>query len=102
MTWKTPKLKKLVRTLHSLDTEKDLLNFLRDLCTLEELHVLSSRWEAVQLLDQGVSYRDIAKQTGLSTATVTRISHWLHHGEGGYGVALKKQTSYKKLSTDPT
>ncbi len=72
--------------------EEDLLNFLRDLCTLEELQVLSSRWEAVQLINKKIPYRNIAKKTGLSTATVTRIAHWLHHGEGGYSAALKKNT----------
>lgn len=65
-------------------------NFLRDVCTLEEMGEMSRRWEAVLLLSTGVSYREIAKKTGLSTATVTRIAHWLNHGEGGYQAALKK------------
>jgi TrpR-related protein YerC/YecD len=88
--WKTPKLKKLAQALQSLKSEPDLLNFLRDLCTLEELAVLSARFEAVRLLEKGLPYRDIAKKTGLSTTTVTRISHWLHHGEGGYRAALRQ------------
>ncbi len=91
-TWKTPQLKKLTKALLSLSTEKDMLNFLRDLCTLEELEELSERWEAVRLLDKGLSYRQIAEQTGLSTTTVTRIAHWFHHGEGGYIAALKKKS----------
>ena len=37
-----------------------------------------------------MSYQDIAQKTGLSTTTVTRIAHWLKHGEGGYKTALKK------------
>ena len=89
--WKTHKLRKLIKTLIRFRKEEDLLNFFRDLCTLEELAVLSSRWEAVQLLAAGLPYRDIAKKTGLSTATVTRIAHWLHHGEGGYQKALKQK-----------
>ncbi len=88
--WKTPKLKRLTQAFQSLKSETDLLNFLRDLCTLEELDVLSARFEAVQLLEKGLPYRDIAKKTGLSTTTVTRISHWLHHGEGGYRTALRQ------------
>ena len=73
----------------SLKNENDLLNFLRDLCTLEELDELSHRWETVELLDEGMSYREIAEKTGLSTTTITRIAHWLQHGEGGYQKALK-------------
>lgn len=88
--WKTKQLKNLAETLVSLKKSDVMLNFLRDLCTLEELDVLSKRWEAVTLIQKGIPYREIAQKTGLSTTTVTRISHWLHHGEGGYAEAIKK------------
>ncbi len=88
--WKTPKLKKLAKIFLSLKTEKDVLSFLRDIATLEELEELSSRWEVVQLLDKGVSYREISTKTGVSTTTITRIAHWLKHGEGGYEKALTR------------
>lgn len=88
--WKTTKLKKLAQAMLSLKTEKDMLNFLRDLCTLEELEELSSRWETVKMLEKGIPYRDIAEKTGMSTTTVTRIAHWLKHGEGGYEKVLGK------------
>lgn len=86
--WKTSKLKKLTRAFFSLKKEQDMLDFLRDLCTLEELEELSSRWEAVQMIGRGLPYREIAQKTGLSTTTVTRIAHWLKYGEGGYRKAL--------------
>ena len=88
-TWKTTKLKSLARAFLSFKTERELLNFFRDLMTLEELEELSGRWEAVLLLEKGIPYRDIAKKTGLSTATITRIASWLNHGEGGYRSALE-------------
>jgi TrpR-related protein YerC/YecD len=90
-TWKTPQLKKLVKTISNFKNETDLLHFLRDLCTLEELDEMSSRWEAVQMLDKKIPYREIAEKTGLSTTTVTRIAHWLNHGEGGYQKALTQK-----------
>ena len=65
-------------------------NFLRDLCTLEELAELSNRWQAAEMLNKGVSYREVANKTGMSTTTVTRIAHWIKHGEGGYEKVLKK------------
>ncbi|HLD31738.1 MAG TPA: YerC/YecD family TrpR-related protein [Patescibacteria group bacterium] len=74
----------------SLKNEKDVLNFLRDLCTLEELEELSQRWETAKLLHQDVPYRQISEKTGLSTTTITRIAFWLRHGEGGYKKALEK------------
>jgi uncharacterized protein YerC len=50
----------------------------------------------VRLLDEGLHYAEISKRTGASTATITRIASWLHHGEGGYRLLLdrvKNQTS---------
>jgi len=90
MTWKTPQLKNLAKALSLLDNEKDVINFLRDLCTLEELAEISNRWEAVQMINNNQTYREIASKTGMSTATITRIAKWLKHGEGGYEKALKK------------
>ena len=87
--WKTQKLKKLAQAFLSIKNEKAMVNFLRDLCTLEELEGMSSRWEVAALLGEGMSYRDIASKTGVSTTTVTRIAHWLNHGEGGYSAVLK-------------
>lgn len=88
--WKTKQLKELSKILLSLQTETEVLAFLRDVATLEELGAISRRWEAAKLIEQGVPYRNIAKQTGLSTATVTRVAHWIKNGEGGYQSALSQ------------
>ena len=89
-TWKTAKLKNLARAFCNIKDEKQMLAFLRDLATLEELSSLSSRWQAVQMINKKIPYRKISEKTGLSTATITRIAHWLNHGEGGYKIALSK------------
>ena len=90
-TWSTSKLDKLANAFLGLDKKKDMGKFLRDLCTLEELEEMSSRWEVVEFLHKGLSYRDVSKKTGVSTATITRIAFWLKNGEGGYLAALEKQ-----------
>lgn len=87
--WRTTKLKKLIKAIHNLKKEKDLLRFFRDLCTLDELEEMAERWHIVGLLNLGKSYRHIAKITGASTTTIARIAEWLAYGEGGYKVALK-------------
>ncbi|MBT4942299.1 MAG: DNA-binding transcriptional regulator [Candidatus Magasanikbacteria bacterium] len=89
-TWKTKKIKTLGSALARIHDEQDMLALLRDICTIEELKEIANRLFAAQLLEEGYTYRDVAKKTGMSTTTVTRIAHWLQHGEGGYGVALKK------------
>jgi uncharacterized protein YerC len=45
----------------------------------------------VKLLDQGLPYQEIARRSGASTTTVTRVAHWLRHGEGGYRTALDRR-----------
>ena len=68
----------------------ELEDFFRDLCTLSELQALAHRWQVARLLDEGLPYVEIAARTGASTATVTRVAHWLRHGEDGYRVALDR------------
>ena len=80
----------LITTLATLRDPDLTRRFLRDLCTRVELEALAQRWEVAQLVDQGVSYSQIAQRTGASTATVTRVAQWLHHGENGYADVLRK------------
>jgi len=64
--------------------------FLRDLCTTNELDAMGQRLQVARLVDEAVSYQEISRRTGASTATVTRVAHWLHYGEGGYREVLKR------------
>lgn len=89
--WKTQKLRNLAQALLSIKEEEVMLAFLRDVATHEELRELANRWEVAQQLEAGKSYRDIGRSVKASTATITRIAHWLHHGEGGYRSVLARQ-----------
>ena len=88
--WRTKDTSALLRAVLALRTEDEAAAFFRDLCTLQELTDLSHRWAVVRLLDQGHPYRQIAEETGASTATITRINQWLQHGAGGYRLALDR------------
>jgi TrpR-related protein YerC/YecD len=69
--------------------------FLRDLCTLGELEALAHRWQIARLVSDGRPYLDIADTVHTSTATVTRVAHWLRHGAGGYTLALERTARRK-------
>jgi len=73
-----------------LDSRDEVERFLRDLCTLAELEAMGHRWAVARLVDQGLPYLEIAHKTHASTTTVTRVAHWLRHGEGGYRLALDR------------
>ena len=80
----------LFNAILTLRTRAELERFLRDLCTLSELEAMAHRWEVARLVDRGLPYLEIAATTHASTTTVTRVAHWLRHGEGGYRLALER------------
>jgi TrpR-related protein YerC/YecD len=86
-------MRKLFDAILSLETRSELAAFFRDLCTLSELEAMAHRWEVARLLEKGLPYLEIAEKTGASTTTVTRVAHWLRHGEGGYRAALDRAGS---------
>ena len=82
--WQTEETRELFAAILRLEDRDEAAAFFRDLCTLGELRDMAQRWAVVRLLEQGLHYADISRRTGASTATITRIASWLHHGEGGY------------------
>jgi TrpR-related protein YerC/YecD len=88
--WRTPETEALIAAMLRLESPDEAERFLRDLCTLGELHALAQRWAVARLLDDGLHYAEISKRTGASTATITRIASWLNHGEGGYRLMLDR------------
>ena len=89
--WRTPELTDLMTTIAGLRTREEAERFFRDLCTLSELEAMAHRWQSAQLVDQGLPYHEVARRTGASTTTVTRVAHWLRHGEDGYRLALDRR-----------
>ncbi len=81
-----------------LDGSDEIALFFRDLCTLSELESMAERWQVAQMVEKGFSYRRISELTGASTTTVTRIAHWLRHGEGGYRLLLDRVQNRQSLS----
>jgi TrpR-related protein YerC/YecD len=88
--WRTPDADALFKAILSLEDTAEAERFFRDLCTLNELRDMAQRWAVARLLDSGKHYAEISRETGASTATITRIASWLNHGEGGYREILEK------------
>ena len=84
------KQNELWQAVLQLKTKEECAKFFRDLCTLEELKDMSDRWQAARKIAEGKPYREIAKETGLSTTTVARVAQWLNNGQGGYQLILKR------------
>jgi TrpR-related protein YerC/YecD len=89
-TWETPSTEELFAALLLPKNEDELKRFLRDLLTENEILEFANRWKAARLLDQRVPYTQIEAETGLSSATIARISKWLVQGEGGYSLLIER------------
>ena len=87
---KSPSFQKLLAAMSELKSEEEAGKFLRDLCTVSELKAMAERFEVAGQVDEGIPYRKINADTGVSTATITRVAHWLHHGMGGYRMILDR------------
>jgi TrpR-related protein YerC/YecD len=88
----------LCAAITSLNTVEECRAFLRDLCTPAELQALADRWAVVGLLQDGIPYREINKQTGVSVTTIGRVARYLTSGNGGYSLASERlsRTHYNK------
>ena len=81
----------LVEAFARLRDPETVAKFLHDVCTSTELDAMGQRLQVARLVDEGLAYQEISRRTGASTATVTRVAHWLHHGEGGYRAVLRRR-----------
>lgn len=86
----TKQADELFEAILSLTSVKECQAFFRDLCTLREIEAMAERFLVAKMVKKNISYREISSKTGSSTATVTRVAHWLHHGMGGYELVLNR------------
>lgn len=64
--------------------------FFEDLCTVGEIQALAQRFQVAEMLSRGATYDEIVSQTGMSTATISRIKRFLHYGSDGYRMVLER------------
>lgn len=86
----------LFKAILSLKSVNEAERFFRDLCTIDEIQEITDRWQIAKMLDQGLTYRRIAKRLNVSTTTVSRVALWLNNGKGGYKLVLKRQNIHHK------
>jgi len=80
----------LCAAMLTLRSVEECRNFFRDLCTPAELQAMADRWAVVEMLEHGLPYREIHKQTGVSVTTIGRVARFLTSGNGGYRVVTER------------
>ena len=87
---KSPLVNNLFRAVLSLESIEECYDFFEDLCTVAEINEMAKRIAAAHMLSEGRKYTEIAEDTGLSTATISRVNRCLKYGSDGYARALSR------------
>ncbi len=64
----------LYKAVMTLETPEECKAFFEDICTPKEIRSLAQRFAVAKMLNEGAVYNEIVKETGASTATVSRVS----------------------------
>ncbi len=75
---------RLMQAMLHLNSPEDAYRFFEDVCTIAEIKSMAQRLEVATMLRQGVTYQEIVKQTGASSATISRVNRALNYGADGY------------------
>lgn len=87
---KNEKMDYLFEAILTLNNIEECYHFFEDLCTVSELQEMSRRMQTARMLRQNCIYTDISAQTGLSTATISRVNRCLKYGNDGYNKVLDR------------
>ena len=89
-------MSRLLEAILALKTKEELEHFFEDLCTIQEINSLVQRFDVALLLDQGLTYAQIANITHASTATISRVNRSLVYGAEGYRLAIGRMRKEEK------
>ncbi len=74
----------LFEAVLKLENVEECYAFFEDLCTVTELRALSQRIVVAKMLSDKKVYSDIVRETGASTATISRVNRSLTNGCDSY------------------
>ena len=88
--FKSREIDELFTAILSLEDEEECRRFFDDVATIKEVLDLSARLEVARLLSEGEVFSEISRETGASSATISRVNKCIAYGEGGYETVLKR------------
>jgi len=99
MDWNSRENISFIEAILALKTLDEARRFLRDLMTEKEIKEFAKRLQTAELLVEKVPYSAIEEKTGLSSATVARVSKWLNGKEGGYRTIINRLHHHSSIQT---
>ena len=83
--------------LSSLD---ECIRFFDDLCAVTELRTMEQRYAVAGCLLQGKVYSEIRRETGASSATVSRVNRMLNYGTGSVAESVREDLAALGVTAD--
>ena len=87
---RTKEVNELFDAILSLKSREECYMFFKDALTSSEILDIAQRLKAAKLLKAKTSYSEVCKRTGMSTATISRVSKALEKGAGGYNMVIER------------
>lgn len=94
-SWRNESVDQLCDAILSLRSREECCAFLEDVCTIREIQDLSQRLEVARMILDGTSYSIITRETGASTATISRVRKCCDYGAGGYQTVINRLNQEK-------
>ena len=87
---KSPETDQLFEAILDLPDLEACYRFFDDLCTFGEITAMTQRLQVARMLSEGKTFSQISAETGVSSATITRVNKCLSYGSGGYQQVLNQ------------
>ena len=71
-----------------LHSEEEIKLFLKDLLSNSEQKSITERFKIALMLESGMHYSQIERETGVSSATIAKVSENLKYGNDGYKLII--------------
>lgn len=89
-TIRTESVKELFEAILTLENIEECFDFFEDVCTVNEVLSIAQRFSVARMLKENHTYLEVAKETGASTATISRVNRSLNYGNDGYEMVFSR------------
>lgn len=86
----TDDVKELFEAILTLENVDECFHFFEDVCTVNEVLSIAQRFSVAKMLKENHTYLEVAKETGASTATISRVNRSLNYGSDGYDLVFER------------
>ncbi|MBQ8413519.1 MAG: TrpR YerC/YecD [Lachnospiraceae bacterium] len=89
-TIRTDAVKDLFEAILTLENVEECFDFFEDVCTVNEVLSIAQRFAVAKMLKENNTYLEVAKETGASTAIISRVNRSLNYGNDGYEMVFSR------------